>query len=72
MCVFRVLLFSFGLSISGIVNVAAHHGDVVGHVEDETGGVLPGVSVEQPNSCLCCCRAEMHIPLRRGQMGMTG
>ena len=46
MCVFRVLLFSFGLSISGIVNVAAHHGDVVGHLEDETGGVLPGVSVE--------------------------
>jgi len=45
-CVFRVLLFSFGLSISGIVNVAAHHGDVVGHLEDETGGVLPGVSVE--------------------------
>ena len=68
----RVASIFLGALVAGSSSVSAHHGDVVDHVEDETGGVLPGVSVEQRNSCLCCCRAEMHIPLRRGQMGMTG
>ena len=43
---FRVTATLFCFVACWSSNVSAHHGDLLGHVEDETGGVLPGVLVE--------------------------